>query len=533
MSADVTFPVFSPHLIKYNCNSLYISSNWNGLNISSNWNSLNIFSTAIFFVLLLLYYTQSTLKPFVYHSNASPFFPDAHVLTWDDPLLGSRLWNPSKSGTIRTTSLWVTCSSCVTVQQKPFAKTVGQRCSQPNLILSKQKSLKWHVVCLWQPMKLGEHLNSMLLNMCDDTTLSRMSVRTVLDACSTHIRSSSCEPSFSYIRKLVRLVLGSLSQVHHTHTQAYTQMYTQTYTHAHRYTLIPYKGKSMVGQLDWPVHDPVLFSIIDMTWTKLIKAISSRNISACLLSLSCFKSLPDDNAWFCNHTCSMADIYSNLNEKSAQLRVTSQHRIIYVCLPWRLFTHLPFPVLPTFYTTVPFFSLSLSWMVWCHRVRGNLYQSGVRRFGTGFEEKASPQVPQAVPPSASCLGGFPGGRRTTPVSLHRKPDVPLQPVRGPIAKKTPYQLLYPKWFTHPCLSNNGHQTAWTWTNANVITFLAEGTHIIALYTFWLSINWSPYPSAKEVIQYTVPIRGLDTFSPNGKNNNKIIYIYIYKQKGKF
>uniref|UniRef100_A0A6Q2XZI0 Protein tyrosine phosphatase non-receptor type 13 n=1 Tax=Esox lucius TaxID=8010 RepID=A0A6Q2XZI0_ESOLU len=64
-----------------------------------------------------------------------------------------------------------------------------------------------------QPMKLGEHLNSMLLNMCDDTTLSRMSVRTVLDACSTHIRSSSCEPSFTHIRKLVRLVLGSLSQV--------------------------------------------------------------------------------------------------------------------------------------------------------------------------------------------------------------------------------------------------------------------------------------------------------------------------------
>ncbi|KAL0965911.1 hypothetical protein UPYG_G00287730 [Umbra pygmaea] len=64
-----------------------------------------------------------------------------------------------------------------------------------------------------QPMKLGEHLNTMLLNMCDDSTLSRMSVRTVLDACSTHIRSSSCEPSFTHIRKLVQLVLGSLSQL--------------------------------------------------------------------------------------------------------------------------------------------------------------------------------------------------------------------------------------------------------------------------------------------------------------------------------
>lgn len=62
-------------------------------------------------------------------------------------------------------------------------------------------------------MKLGEHLNSLLLNMCDDVTLSRISLRTVLDICSKHIRNSTCDPPFSYIRKLVRLVLGSLSQV--------------------------------------------------------------------------------------------------------------------------------------------------------------------------------------------------------------------------------------------------------------------------------------------------------------------------------
>ncbi|XP_076613627.1 tyrosine-protein phosphatase non-receptor type 13 isoform X2 [Chaetodon auriga] len=64
-----------------------------------------------------------------------------------------------------------------------------------------------------QPMKLGEHLNSLLLNMCDDVALSRMSLRTVLDICSKHIRNSSCDPPLTYIRKLVRLVLGSLSQL--------------------------------------------------------------------------------------------------------------------------------------------------------------------------------------------------------------------------------------------------------------------------------------------------------------------------------
>ncbi|XP_015195598.2 tyrosine-protein phosphatase non-receptor type 13 isoform X2 [Lepisosteus oculatus] len=64
-----------------------------------------------------------------------------------------------------------------------------------------------------QPINLGEHLNSIMLNMCDDADHTRVSVRTVLDACSAHVRNTSCEPSFSYVRKLVRLVLGSLSQL--------------------------------------------------------------------------------------------------------------------------------------------------------------------------------------------------------------------------------------------------------------------------------------------------------------------------------
>uniref|UniRef100_A0AAX7UE80 Tyrosine-protein phosphatase non-receptor type 20 n=1 Tax=Astatotilapia calliptera TaxID=8154 RepID=A0AAX7UE80_ASTCA len=64
-----------------------------------------------------------------------------------------------------------------------------------------------------QPMELGEHINSLLLNMCDDITLSRISLRTVLDISSKHIRNSSCDPPFSYIRRLVRTVLGSLSQL--------------------------------------------------------------------------------------------------------------------------------------------------------------------------------------------------------------------------------------------------------------------------------------------------------------------------------
>ncbi|XP_053112418.1 tyrosine-protein phosphatase non-receptor type 13 isoform X1 [Hemicordylus capensis] len=64
-----------------------------------------------------------------------------------------------------------------------------------------------------QPIKLGDHLNSILLGMCEDVVYARVSVRTVLDACSAHIRNSNCAPSFSYVKQLVKLVLGSLSGV--------------------------------------------------------------------------------------------------------------------------------------------------------------------------------------------------------------------------------------------------------------------------------------------------------------------------------
>ncbi|XP_067413224.1 tyrosine-protein phosphatase non-receptor type 13 isoform X2 [Emydura macquarii macquarii] len=64
-----------------------------------------------------------------------------------------------------------------------------------------------------QPIKLGDHLNSILLGMCEDVIYARVSVRTVLDACSAHIRNSNCAPSFSCVKQLVKLVLGSLSGV--------------------------------------------------------------------------------------------------------------------------------------------------------------------------------------------------------------------------------------------------------------------------------------------------------------------------------
>ncbi|XP_075462010.1 tyrosine-protein phosphatase non-receptor type 13 isoform X4 [Ascaphus truei] len=64
-----------------------------------------------------------------------------------------------------------------------------------------------------QPIKLGDHLNSILLGMCEDLFYTRLSTRTVLDACSAHLRNSDCAPSFHYIKQLVELVLGSLSGI--------------------------------------------------------------------------------------------------------------------------------------------------------------------------------------------------------------------------------------------------------------------------------------------------------------------------------
>ncbi|XP_075400180.1 tyrosine-protein phosphatase non-receptor type 13 isoform X12 [Tenrec ecaudatus] len=81
-------------------------------------------------------------------------------------------------------------------------------------VYSLGMTLYWgadHEVPQSQPIKLGDHLNSILLGMCEDVIYARVSVRTVLDACSAHIRNSNCAPSFSYVKQLVKLVLGNLS----------------------------------------------------------------------------------------------------------------------------------------------------------------------------------------------------------------------------------------------------------------------------------------------------------------------------------
>ncbi|XP_056424718.1 tyrosine-protein phosphatase non-receptor type 13 isoform X2 [Hyla sarda] len=67
-----------------------------------------------------------------------------------------------------------------------------------------------------QPIKLGERLNSILLDMCDDNCITRLTTRTVLDGCSAYIRNSNCAPSFYYIKQLVKLVLGSLTWLDQT-----------------------------------------------------------------------------------------------------------------------------------------------------------------------------------------------------------------------------------------------------------------------------------------------------------------------------
>eukprot|EP00064_Thunnus_orientalis_P004509 superscaffoldBa00000410_g4521 len=158
------------------------------------------------------------------HSKVSGYSQSTHA-SW------------AKGGVIPLRSSYGNLASlgrCMCLWQKPWRSEEARsrrrrsgQCSARARRASKNSFTKMHMYSLgmtlfWgadyeipqsQPMKLGEHLNSLLLNMCDDVTVSRMSMRTVLDICSKHIRNSSCDPPFSYIRKLVRLVLGSLSQL--------------------------------------------------------------------------------------------------------------------------------------------------------------------------------------------------------------------------------------------------------------------------------------------------------------------------------
>ncbi|XP_032868851.1 FERM and PDZ domain-containing protein 2 isoform X1 [Amblyraja radiata] len=63
-----------------------------------------------------------------------------------------------------------------------------------------------------QPIQLGDQLNDLLLSMCDDMPLRRVSLDTIVQICEARWQSSGVLPPSTYLKELAQLVLGSTAE---------------------------------------------------------------------------------------------------------------------------------------------------------------------------------------------------------------------------------------------------------------------------------------------------------------------------------
>ncbi|KGL81293.1 FERM and PDZ domain-containing protein 2, partial [Tinamus guttatus] len=68
-------------------------------------------------------------------------------------------------------------------------------------------------------MSLSDQLHSLLLTLCEDLPHRRLSPESILEACEAHQKESYSLPANVYIKKMVQLVLGSVSEVERAVTE--------------------------------------------------------------------------------------------------------------------------------------------------------------------------------------------------------------------------------------------------------------------------------------------------------------------------
>ncbi|XP_010218697.1 PREDICTED: FERM and PDZ domain-containing protein 2, partial [Tinamus guttatus] len=94
--------------------------------------------------------------------------------------------------------------------------------------LTKMLVYSLGMTCYWsadyqvppnQSLQLSDQLHSLLLTLCEDLPHRRLSPESILEACEAHQKESYSLPANVYIKKMVQLVLGSVSEVERAVTE--------------------------------------------------------------------------------------------------------------------------------------------------------------------------------------------------------------------------------------------------------------------------------------------------------------------------
>uniref|UniRef100_A0A674JZJ9 FERM and PDZ domain containing 2 n=1 Tax=Terrapene triunguis TaxID=2587831 RepID=A0A674JZJ9_9SAUR len=64
-----------------------------------------------------------------------------------------------------------------------------------------------------QSLQLSDQLHALLLKLCEDLPHKRLSPESILEACEVHQKESSSSPASVYIQRMVKFVLGSITEI--------------------------------------------------------------------------------------------------------------------------------------------------------------------------------------------------------------------------------------------------------------------------------------------------------------------------------
>ncbi|XP_039403673.1 FERM and PDZ domain-containing protein 2 [Mauremys reevesii] len=70
-----------------------------------------------------------------------------------------------------------------------------------------------------QSLQLSDQLHALLLKLCEDLPHKRLSPESILEACEVHQKESSSSPASVYIQRMVKFVLGSITEVEQVVTE--------------------------------------------------------------------------------------------------------------------------------------------------------------------------------------------------------------------------------------------------------------------------------------------------------------------------
>ncbi|XP_010290446.1 PREDICTED: FERM and PDZ domain-containing protein 2, partial [Phaethon lepturus] len=90
------------------------------------------------------------------------------------------------------------------------------------LVYSLGMTLYWSVdyqVPPNQSLQLSDQLHTLLLTLCEDLPHKRLSPESILEACEAHQKESAALPANGYIKKMVQLAVGSVSEVERVATE--------------------------------------------------------------------------------------------------------------------------------------------------------------------------------------------------------------------------------------------------------------------------------------------------------------------------